>query len=94
MELRDVACQFLYETDGIAYLLDPKTLEEITVPISLFSGHLSKVLEGGMEVKVRMNENKCVMVHNGGSHHKCTVAKVAEEREGKKYVSYYNFVLC
>lgn len=79
LEMQDVAFQYLYETDGLVYLLNPKTLEEISVPTRLIQGNLAKLLEGGTAVKVRMNGDQPVLVHPSVRNIKCTVANVIDK---------------
>lgn len=87
LEMNDVSYQYLYTADGLAFLLNPKTLEEISLPIQLVSGGLAKVVEGGTEVKVRMSQEKPILVHSPQRTLKCTVAEVLERRDGKRRLS-------
>ena len=82
LEMNDVSFQYLYTADGLAFLLNPKTLEEISLPIQLVSGGLAKVMEGGTEVKVRMSQEKPILVHSPQRTLKCTVSEVLERRDG------------
>lgn len=83
LDLNDVAYQYLYTANDLVYLLNVKTLEEISLPIKLVSGNLVKVLEGGSEVKVRMSNEKPIFVHSPQRNFKCTVSKILERRDGK-----------
>lgn len=82
LDLVDVNHQYLYTVDETAYLLNPKTLEEVALPARLVTGNLAKVLEGGIEVKIRMHGDKPVLVHSPVRSLKCTVAEILERREG------------
>lgn len=82
LDLVDVNHQYLYTVDETAYFLNSKTLEEVALPARLVTGNLAKVLEGGIEVKVRMNVDKPILVHSSARSLKCTVAEVLERREG------------
>lgn len=75
----------MYEQGGMAYLLDQKTLAETPIAINLFAKNLLRVLEGGSEVRVRLNGAKPVMVHGTGGHYRCTVSEILEERECKPH---------
>ena len=84
LELADKVYTFLYEANGNVYLLNPKTLEEISVPSKLVGGNLLKVLEGGMEVKVRTRDgdgDKPIVVHSNIQSFKCTVTDILERRD-------------
>lgn len=77
--MQDMVFQYLYEADGLVYLLNSKTLEEISVPTRLIQSNLAKLLEGGTAVKVRMNGDRPVLVHPSVRNVKCTVAKVIDK---------------
>lgn len=79
--MQDRTFLFLYEAEGLMYLMNPKTLEETTVSKSLLLPELHKVLEGGAEVKVRMAGERAVMVHGMARSYRCTVAEVLERRD-------------
>lgn len=84
LELVDKVYTFLYEANGNIYLLNPKTLEEISIPSKLASGNLLKVLEGGMEIKVRTRDgdgDRPIVVYSSNQNFKCTVTDVLERRD-------------
>lgn len=76
-----MAYQFLYCADGVGYFLNPKTLEEISLPLNIVNENLCKVLEGGIDVKVRMNGDKAIYVHSSNRLYRCTIGKILEKRE-------------
>lgn len=87
MEMTDKPCQFMYQNGDELVLMDTKTLEEYSVPMRYVDPNLAKLIEGGTQVKLRLNEGKPVMVSAGQSV-KCTVANVLDSREStdkKKY---------
>jgi translation elongation factor P/translation initiation factor 5A len=81
LELQDIVHQYLYSEGGVGYYLNPKTLEEITVPLKLLNGNLGKILEGGAEVKIRMDIEKPIFIHSSNRLHRCTVAEVVERKD-------------
>jgi translation elongation factor P/translation initiation factor 5A len=88
MEMTDKPCQFMYQNGDEFVLMDTKTLEEYSVPVKYVDPNLARLIEGGTQVKLRLNEGKPVMVSAGQSV-KCTVANVIDNREStdkKKYV--------
>lgn len=87
LELRDMACKYIYSTDSEINLLDEKTFEEISIPKSLVKESTINLLEDGMSLKVRLaQENPVGLILPRII--KCTVAEVIESTEGtdKKYV--------
>ena len=87
MELSDKVFTFLYEAEGNVHLLDPKTLEEHSISTKLVANNLLSLLEGGMEVKIRMRDGETpVLVFSPQQSFKCTVAKVLERRDCKPAV--------
>lgn len=87
IETHDVAAQFLYESDGFLQMLNPKTFEEISVPVGLIDPNARLLLEaGGVNLKVRVYQDRPILVIAPRTL-KCTVAKVLEQRicdDGKR----------
>jgi elongation factor P len=76
MLMRDKSFQFLYRDDTDLHLLDPKTLEQICMPLSLkASDAVVSLLESGTEVKVRYCEDTPVSIIPP-KNVKCTVKSV------------------
>lgn len=46
LELRDVACRFLYAADNTMTVLDERTLEEYSFPADLAKPEVQSLLEG------------------------------------------------
>lgn len=81
MEMHDHGCQFMYENGDELVLMDNKTFEEHSVPSKLVDGNLSKLLESGTQVRLRMTaEGRPIMISSMPTI-KCTVAEVQEGRE-------------
>lgn len=80
MEMRDSACQFMYQNGDEYILMDNKTFEEYCVPAKLVDTNLAKVLESGTQVKFRQSEGRPIMV-SAGPTVKCTIAEVVDARE-------------
>ena len=81
LELRDVACKYLYSTDMEINLLDEKTFEEISIRKSLVKESTVNLLEDGMALKVRLAQDNPVGLVLPRIT-KCTVAEVIESNEG------------
>lgn len=77
MLMRDKSFQFLYRDDSEIFLIDPKTFEQIGMPLSLKSSDaITLLLESGTEVKVRYCEDTPVSIIPPKSV-KCTVKSVS-----------------
>ncbi len=81
LELRDVACKFLYANGDELNLMDEKTLEELIVPRSVVKESILNLLEDGMPLKIRMAQDKPVGLVLPRIT-KCTVSEVIESSEG------------
>lgn len=80
LELKDVACQFLYRADDSIVVLGEKTLEEHVLDVAVVGDKLLGLLEGGTLIRVRFSGDKAIAA-TGNKHIKCTVAEVLETRE-------------
>lgn len=77
--MQDVTHQYLYAIDGNVFFLNPKTFEEVSLSVKLMNGNLPILLEGGLEVKIRLNGEHPVYVYSPVKALKCTVSKVLEK---------------
>ena len=74
--MRDRPFQFLYKDDSDLHLIDPKSLEQVSLPLSLKSSDaITWLLESGAEVKVRYCEDAPVSIIPPKSV-KCTVNSI------------------
>jgi translation elongation factor P/translation initiation factor 5A len=89
MEMRDSACQFMYQNGDEYVLMDNKTFEEYNVPAKLVDPNLAKVLESGTQVKYRQSDGRPIMI-SAGPTIKCTIADVIDARESSDMKKKYN----
>lgn len=81
LELRDLACKYLYSTEQEISVLDEKSLEELLIPKSVVKDSILNLLEDGVQVKLRLAQEKPVGLILPRIS-KCTVTEILETNEG------------